>query len=87
MGSTDEGDAVQNKVASREHEKILDTIDKIIDQGISRYVYIPQIMVCGDWSWVRNQSVLLNILASKSSTLEAICGVRFEVGDGTYRIA
>ena len=45
MGDVSEKIAVQSKVISREHEEILDTIDKIREQGISRYMDIPQIVV------------------------------------------
>ena len=37
-------------IASAEHEKLLDTIDQIRSQGISRYIDLPQIIVCGDQS-------------------------------------
>ncbi|RMZ91142.1 hypothetical protein DV736_g1599, partial [Chaetothyriales sp. CBS 134916] len=57
-------------VTSREHEALLNTIDKIRALGISSHIHIPQIVVCGDQS------------AGKSSVLEAICGLRFQVGDG-----
>ena len=66
----DLGDAVAPKVTSQQHEQLLNTIDKIRAQGISRYIDIPQIVVCGDQS------------SGKSSVLEAVCGLRFEVGDG-----
>ena len=45
----------------------LDSIDKLRSQGISHYVSLPQIIVCG------NQS------SGKSSVLEAISGVSFPV--------
>ncbi|RMZ80081.1 hypothetical protein DV737_g3175, partial [Chaetothyriales sp. CBS 132003] len=57
-------------VTSNEHEMLLNTIDKIRALGISSHIHIPQIVVCGDQS------------AGKSSALEAICGLRFQVGDG-----
>ncbi|RMD44512.1 hypothetical protein DV735_g726, partial [Chaetothyriales sp. CBS 134920] len=59
-----------SKVTSSEHEALLNTIDKIRALGISSHIHIPQIVVCGDQS------------AGKSSVLEAICGLRFQVGDG-----
>ena len=42
--------AQQPKVTSQQHEQLLDTIDRIRAQGISRYIDIPQIVVCGDQS-------------------------------------
>ena len=37
-------------VASTEHEELLNVIDQIRLQGISRYMDLPQIIVCGDQS-------------------------------------
>ncbi|GAO15862.1 uncharacterized protein UV8b_07746 [Ustilaginoidea virens] len=54
---------------SRDHRGLLDIIDKLRSQGISRYVDIPQIIVCGDQS------------AGKSSVLEAISGMSFPAKD------
>jgi hypothetical protein len=61
MGDAREKIAVQSKITSREHEEILDTIDKIREQGISRYVDIPQIVVCGDQSSGRQSVLALNL--------------------------
>lgn len=37
-------------IATPEHEKLLNLIDEIRAQGISRYIDLPQIVVCGDQS-------------------------------------
>jgi hypothetical protein len=50
MGDSGNSVTTQPRITSHEHEEILDTIDKIREQGISRYVDIPQIVVCGDQS-------------------------------------
>ena len=70
MGDAGERIPVQPSISSREHEELLNIIDTIRSQGISRYIDIPQIVVCGDQS------------SGKSSTLEAICGLRFPTSDG-----
>jgi GTP-binding protein EngB required for normal cell division len=70
MGDAGEKIPVQPSISSREHEELLNIIDTIRSQGISRYLDIPQIVVCGDQS------------SGKSSTLEAICGLRFPTSDG-----
>ena len=61
MGDVSEKIVVQSKITSREHEEILDTIDKIREQGISRYVDIPQIVVCGDQSSGNQLVLALNL--------------------------
>ncbi|KAH8586079.1 P-loop containing nucleoside triphosphate hydrolase protein [Bisporella sp. PMI_857] len=53
-----------------DHRNLLDIIDRLRAQGISRYVDLPEIIVCGDQS------------AGKSSVLEAISGMRFPAKDG-----
>ncbi len=50
---------------SKDHGHLLDVIDLLRSQGISRYVRLPQLIVCGDQS------------SGKSSVLEAVSGVRF----------
>jgi hypothetical protein len=54
---------------SKDHRDLLDIIDKLRSQGISRFVDLPQIIVCGDQS------------SSKSSVLEAISGMSFPTKD------
>lgn len=49
--------------------KLLDEIDKLRSQGISHYVSLPQLIVCGDQS------------SGKSSVLEAISGITFPTKD------
>jgi GTPase SAR1 family protein len=52
-----------------EHEELLNLIDTLRSQGVSRYVDLPQLIVCGDQS------------SGKSSVLEAISGLRFPTKD------
>ncbi|SPQ20272.1 d2ff7535-15ba-4b15-bbe1-66474a22c4e8 [Thermothielavioides terrestris] len=54
---------------SRDHRDLLDVIDKLRSQGLSQYVDLPQIIVCGDQS------------SGKSSALEAISGMSFPAKD------
>lgn len=54
---------------SKDHRELLDTIDKFRSQGVSRYVDLPEIIVCGDQS------------AGKSAVLEAISGLSFPSKD------
>ena len=60
---------VSVSLQSKDHRDLLDIIDKLRSQGISRYVDIPQIIICGDQS------------SGKSSALEAISGVAFPTKD------
>lgn len=57
------------KLQSKDHRNLLDIIDKLREQGISRYVDLPQIIVVGDQS------------AGKSSVLEAISKMSFPTKD------
>jgi hypothetical protein len=50
MGGTASGPKWQQSIASTEHGELLDIIDQIRSQGISRYIDLPQIIVCGDQS-------------------------------------
>jgi len=54
---------------SNDHRELLDTVDRLRTTGISRYVSLPQIIVCGDQS------------AGKSSVLKAISGMSFPAKD------
>lgn len=54
---------------SRDHRDLLDIVDRLRSQGLSRYVDLPQIIVCGDQS------------SGKSSALEAISGMSFPAKD------
>ena len=54
---------------SKDHGELLDVIDILRAQGISRYISLPQLVVCGDQS------------SGKSSVLEAVSGVRFPTKD------
>ncbi|KAF2664671.1 hypothetical protein BT63DRAFT_464767 [Microthyrium microscopicum] len=54
---------------SKDHRDLLDIIDKLRSKGISRYVDLPEIIVCGDQS------------SGKSSVLEAISGISFPTKD------
>ena len=54
---------------SRDHGQLLDVIDSLRSQGVSRYVPLPQLIVCGDQS------------SGKSSVLEAVSGIRFPTKD------
>ncbi|QSS63441.1 hypothetical protein I7I51_00499 [Histoplasma capsulatum] len=48
---------------------LVDAIDKLRSQGISHYVSLPQLIVCGDQS------------SGKSSVLDAISGIPFPTKD------
>lgn len=54
-------------LCSKEKLQLLDTVDSLRSHGISHYISLPQIIVCGDQS------------SGKSSVLEAISGVSFPV--------
>ncbi|KIW66260.1 hypothetical protein PV04_08459 [Phialophora macrospora] len=59
----------QPSFQTAEHEEVLNIIDTLRSHGISSYVDLPQIIVCGDQS------------SGKSSVLEAISGLRFPTKD------
>jgi GTPase SAR1 family protein len=54
---------------SRGYSELLDVIDLLRSQGVSQYVPLPQLIVCGDQS------------AGKSSVLEAVSGFQFPTKD------
>jgi hypothetical protein len=54
-------------LCSEDQLNLLDSVDCLRSQGISHYVSLPQIIVCGDQS------------SGKSSVLEAISGVSFPI--------
>ena len=54
-------------LCSKDQLNLLDSIDSLRSQGISHYVSLPQIIVCGDQS------------SGKSSVLEALSGVSFPI--------
>ncbi|KAI9705615.1 MAG: hypothetical protein M1836_006371 [Candelina mexicana] len=56
-----------DRLCSKDQLDLLDSVDCLRSQGISHYVSLPQIIVCGDQS------------SGKSSVLEAISGVSFPV--------
>lgn len=69
MGETDKLKMPQVGLQTAEHEELLNIIDTLRSQGISRYVDLPQLIVCGDQS------------SGKSSVLEAISRLRFPTKD------
>ncbi|KAF8856366.1 dynamin family protein [Acephala macrosclerotiorum] len=56
-----------NGLCSKDQLDLLNSVDCLRSQGISHYVSLPQIIVCGDQS------------SGKSSVLEAISGVSFPI--------
>jgi GTP-binding protein EngB required for normal cell division len=66
MGTT----VTDANIAVGDHRDLLDIIDSLRSQGISHYVDLPEIIVCGDQG------------AGKSSVLEAISGMPFPTKDG-----
>lgn len=54
---------------SNDHRELLDTIDRLRIKGITKYVDLSQIILCGDQS------------AGKSSVLKPISGMSFPTKD------
>ena len=69
MVATSDVKVPQMSLQSQGHEDLLNVIDELRAQGISRFIDLPQLIVCGDQS------------SGKSSVLEAISGVRFPTKD------
>ncbi|KAK5102584.1 hypothetical protein LTR70_000442 [Exophiala xenobiotica] len=63
------GQAPTINIQSKAHEKLLNVIDHLRSQGVSRYIDLPQLIVCGDQS------------SGKSSVLEAVSSLKFPTKD------
>ncbi|KAI1646714.1 P-loop containing nucleoside triphosphate hydrolase protein [Daldinia loculata] len=57
-------------VQSSNHRDLLDIVDSLRSHGVSHYVDLPQIIVCGSQS------------SGKSSTLESLSGIAFPTAEG-----
>ncbi|OTB00157.1 hypothetical protein M426DRAFT_324476 [Hypoxylon sp. CI-4A] len=57
-------------IQSSNHRDLLDIVDSLRSHGVSHYVDLPQIIVCGSQS------------SGKSSTLEALSGIAFPTAEG-----
>ncbi|KAM7189858.1 P-loop containing nucleoside triphosphate hydrolase protein [Naviculisporaceae sp. PSN 640] len=70
----DLADSIAQKTAgfiqSDDHRDLLDIVDALRSQGVSHYVDLPQIIVCGSQS------------SGKSSTLESLSGIEFPTAEG-----
>ncbi len=72
--SGDLGEQISQKtsglIQSTSHRDLLDVVDSLRSRGVSHYVDLPQIIVCGSQS------------SGKSSTLESISGIAFPTAEG-----
>lgn len=59
-----------NFIQSENHRDLLDIVDKLRSRGVSHYVDLPQIIVCGSQS------------SGKSATLESLSGISFPTAEG-----
>lgn len=59
-----------NFIRSDNHRDLLDIVDRLRSRGVSHYVDLPQIIVCGSQS------------SGKSSTLESLSGISFPTSEG-----
>ncbi|KAK7747408.1 hypothetical protein SLS53_001663 [Cytospora paraplurivora] len=59
-----------NFIQSENHRDLLDIVDRLRSRGVSHYVDLPQIIVCGSQS------------SGKSSTLESLSGISFPTAEG-----
>ncbi|OTA90051.1 hypothetical protein M434DRAFT_398290 [Hypoxylon sp. CO27-5] len=57
-------------IQSNNHRDLLDIVDSLRSHGVSHYVDLPQIIVCGSQS------------SGKSSTLESLSGIAFPTAEG-----
>ncbi|RYO80007.1 hypothetical protein DL766_000532 [Monosporascus sp. MC13-8B] len=57
-------------IQSSNHRDLLDVVDSLRSHGVSHYVDLPQIIVCGSQS------------SGKSSTLESLSGIAFPTAEG-----
>jgi hypothetical protein len=57
-------------IQSNSHRDLLDIVDSLRSHGVSHYVDLPQIIVCGSQS------------SGKSSTLESLSGIPFPTSEG-----
>lgn len=57
-------------IQSANHRDLLDIVDKLRSRGVSHYVDLPQIIVCGSQS------------SGKSATLESLSGIPFPTAEG-----
>lgn len=72
--TTDLAEDISHKTSSfihsTNHRDLLDIVDSLRSHGVSHYVDLPQIIVCGSQS------------SGKSSTLESISGIAFPTSEG-----